>query len=635
MKTRASEQPKQAEPQQRSKDGVAYRVGTVESVRAEGDKPASVRMSVSSELPVLTYAWFNEQYQRVWEVLDHSPECVDMARCKDGLVVLDRHYGDQIGLMACKVENRKLGGTVEFCSGVRAKEIAEDAARGLRRNVSVGYRVDASSYRLDGDKDGIPVVRAMSWMPYEASFEPVPADPTVGVGRAAATVEAKPPAQGAPAVAHDNGKTESKESRNMDPKDVAKLFARAAEFGVPAADVEKLIVDGKGRAELDALIVERQAVEVKELKAKAVKPSDKHMAVVDAQPLGGDKKTEQQIVRKYSVMNVLRHAAGISADVFGNKVDVGFEREIDQECRKAGMGSVRGGQFLIPHAALAKRDFTVSGTSSASVASNLYAGDFIDLLRTRYVMGQLGVRFMTGLAGNVAIPKMTAGNTGYWVAESGDITESQPTLGQVTGTPHTCGVMTDISRRLLLQSTPDAESMVRDEITQRIARTVQIAVFQGTGADGQPSAITTATGINNPSVTQGTPTFAELLGFPGNIMSDNAEVDGQKWAFTGEVWQKLAATFTDGTAKAEHVLDWKSRTCLGFPYFVSEDVGANSAFFGDFSTIVVGVWGAGLDLNLDTATLSSSGGLRIVGLQDVDVMVRLGQALAYNAAVTS
>ncbi len=160
-------------------------------------------------------------------------------------------------------------------------------------------------------------------------------------------------------------------------------------------------------------------------------------------------------------------------------------------------------------------------------------------------------------------------------------------------------------------------------------------MFGGTGNDGQPSAITAASGINNPSVTTGAPTYKELLGFPGNILAKNAEADGQKWAMTGEVWQALAGTFTDGTAKAERVLDFQSKTCLGFPYFVSEDVGANSLFFGDFSTVVVGVWGAGIDLNMDTATLSSSGGLRLVGLQDVDVMVRLGEALAYNNAVTN
>jgi HK97 family phage major capsid protein len=207
-------------------------------------------------------------------------------------------------------------------------------------------------------------------------------------------------------------------------------------------------------------------------------------------------------------------------------------------------------------------------------------------------------------------------------------------MGQVTGTPHTCGVMVDISRRLILQSTPAAEMLVRDEIIERLIRTVQIAVFAGTGADGQPSAITNATGINNPSVTQGTPTYAELLGFPGAIMADNAEASNQKWIGTAEVWAKLAATAINGTGSAL-ALDPSTNKMLGRDFLTTEDVPANSLWFGNWAAVNVGVWGNGIDINVDDKTLSSSGGIRIVGLQDVDVMVRLGQALAYNAAVTS
>mgnify|MGYP001163365275 CR=1 FL=1 len=599
------------------------RAATIEIRRAEGDNAVSVSMSVSSEEPVLTVAMIDDKWERVYEVLDHGDGSVDMSRCKDGLVVLDRHFGDQIGLIpAPKIENRKLGGRVEFCSGSRAQEIGRDAMNGLRRNVSVGYVVAPKSYRAEGVKDGIPVVRAMSWTPYEASFEPVPADTTVGVNRAAEI-----------GAAVKSADAQKKEIRKMNPKEIAQLFARAAKYGIDAAKVESIdMADAaSARAALDTMIVEKQEADLaKERKTvielKAAKPP---VPEAKGQPIiGGDVKTEEKVVRKYSVLNVLRRAAGL-------KVDCGFEDEINDECRRQGLGSKRGGQFVIPHAVLANRTLTVSGTSSATVGTVLDGSQYIDVLRSKSILGPLGVRFMTGLTGNIAIPKMIEGATGYWVAEATAITGSTPTLGQVNGTPHTSGVMVDISRLMLLQSTPSAEDFIRNEITERLARTLQLAVFCGTGNDGQPSAITAAAGINNPSVTTGAPTYTELLGFPGNILADNAEADGQRWAMTGKVWQKLAGTFTDGTAKAEKVLDFQSKTCLGFPYFVSEDVGANSLFFGDFSTVVVGVWGAGIDLNMDTATLSSSGGLRLVGLQDVDVMVRLGQALAYNAAVTN
>jgi len=588
----------------------------VEVRAAEGNAPAQVRMSVSSEEPVLTYVNMSGSWLRAYEILDHAPESIDMSRAKDGLVVLDRHYGDQVGLMALELNDRKLGGPVRFGHSQRSQDVSQDAAAGIRRNVSVGYQVDPASYRIEGEKDGIPVVRAMRWTPYEASFEPVPADPTVGVNRAGQIAHA---AQSA---------ATTKENRTMEPKEMAKLFARAAKFGIEAAAVEALVADGKGRAELDALIVDKQATDMlrkqKELEdAQKSKPATRAVdgqtaAVIEAPAVVTSSKQ-----RAYSIVNVMRRLAGM-------KADDGFEREMSEECARLRGRPAEG--FIVPYAALCKRDFTVSGSSSASVATML--DGYIDVLQTKYAIGRLGVQFLTGLVGNIAIPKMTAGATGYWIAEGADLTESQPTLGQVTGTPHGVGALVDVSRLLLIQSTPDAEEMVRNEVLNRVMRTVQIAVFAGTGADGQPSAITNATGINNPSVTQGTPTYAELLGFPGAIMADNAEADGQKWAMTAEVWAKLAATATNG-AGSPLAIDATARKLVGFDYETTEDLPANSLWFGNWASVVLGVWGTGIDIATTDSRLFASGGLTVRALQYVDVMVRQGAALAYNTAVTS
>jgi HK97 family phage major capsid protein len=574
-----------------------------------------VRMSVSSEIPVLSTVYFQDRWQRAYEILDHRPGSVDLSRAKEGLVILDRHYGDQIGLMRLENMDGKMGGVVEFCTGQRAQEIAADAAKGLRRNVSVGYQVRSDSYRLEGEKDGYPVVRAMSWMPYEASFEPVPADTTVGVNRSDKQLAVEPAAK------------EQTRRKVMEPKEMQKLFSRAQKYGIDAEKVSEIDMTDAvaARAALDAMIVDKQEADLvaarKAAEAKPVAPEMKERGKIDAPAVVINKE------HRYSVMNVIRKLSGM-------KADCGLEMELSDELANQRGTSAKG--IIIPHVALAKRDFTVSGTSSASVSTDLLAGEFIDLLRTRSILGAAGVRFLTGLSGNVAIPKMTAGATGYWVSEGGDITESQPTLGQVTGTPHTCGVMTDISRRLILQSTPAAEMLVRDEIVERIIRTIQVATFAGTGSDGQPSAITTATGINNPTIaTAGTPTYTEILSFLADIEADSATADDMKWIMTSEVWAKLAATFTNATYGEQALANWASKTMIGYPYLLTEDVPANSLWFGNWATVNIGVWGNGIDINVDDKTLSSSGGVRIVGLQDVDVMVRQGKALSYNTAVTA
>ena len=599
---------------------IRYREAAFE-VRGEGDEQ-SVRMSVSSEAPVLSYIYFNGEMQRAYEILDHAPGSVDMSRCKDGLVILDTHGGDQIGLLSVELADRKLGGLVEFCTGARAQEIRQDAVRKLRRNTSVGYRVDADSYRLEGEQDGIPVVRAMSWMPYEASFVPVPADPGVGVGRAEAEVNKQ--------IAGQSGK----ETKKMEPKEMAGLFARAAKFGIEADKVQELIDDGKGRAELDAMIVEKQAKDA-EIAKKDAEALRKEVEALKARKPEAAQATKADIEapavvigkdRKYSVMNVLRNLAG-------EKSDVGFEMEISQELGRQRGKTPKG--VIIPFSALSQRDLSVSGTSSATVATYLDSANFIDLLRTKYVIGQAGVTFMPGVVGNLSIPKMSAGATAYHVAEGLDVTESTPTLANVTGSPHTIGALVDVTRRMLEQSTPAIEALVRTEIEERLMRGVQIAVFAGSGSDGQPSAITNATGINNPSVTQaGTPTYAEILNFPGNIMADNAEADGQKFIMTAKVWAKLAATLV-GADGARTVLDPVSKTCIGFPYFTTEDVPANSLWFGDWSTVVVPFWGNGVEIASDNAKLFASGGITLRALLDYDVMVRQGAKLAYNTAVTA
>ena len=607
---------------QQEKPDLQIRAGEIEvrAAKDEGGAP-SIRMSVSSEEPVLTTAYVNDRWQRVYEVLDHSESGVDLTRCKDGLVILDRHYGDQIGLMNVELRDGKIGGTVEFCSGGRAQEIGQDAAKGLRRNVSVGYVVNPDNYRIEGERDGIPVVRATRWMPYEASFEPVPADTTVGVNRAEKIT---------PAV-KVQPETNKQRKNIMEPKDIAKLFSRAAKFGIDTDQVEAIdLTDAvAARAALDALIVDKQAADlVAERKTVVELKERKPDAMVTGKtvdPIGGDVEAEKKAVRKFNVMNVVRSMAGM-------KVDTGYEREISEECAKLRGKPAEG--IIIPFGALAQRDFTVSGTSSASVATDLHSDQFIDLLRTNYTLGQAGVQFLTGLVGDVAIPKMSAGASGYWVSEGSDITESEPTLGQVTGTPHTCGALVDISRKLMIQSTPDAEAMVRNEIVNRVMRTVQIAVFAGTGADGQPSAITNASGINNPSVTAGTPTYAEMLSFIGNILTDNAAADNQKWIGTGEVWEKLAGTKKDA-GSGDFVLNPDNNIMLGRDFLTTEDVGANSLFFGNWASVVVGIWGNGIDVAATDSKLFASGGMTMRALQDVDVMVRLGQSLAYNAAVTS
>jgi HK97 family phage major capsid protein len=162
----------------------------------------------------------------------------------------------------------------------------------------------------------------------------------------------------------------------------------------------------------------------------------------------------------------------------------------------------RAKRAVIP-ADVAKRVLTAgdAGQGAELVADTLRPQDFIDVLRARTVLGSLGATMLPGLVGDQQIPKKTSASAGVWLTpEDQEIpAESMPVFGQVTMTPKTIGVYTEISRQLTLQATPAIEGLVRQDQADGIAVALDNAGIYGTGLNGQPEGIANTTGINNPT----------------------------------------------------------------------------------------------------------------------------------------
>jgi HK97 family phage major capsid protein len=589
------------------KDKMQFRNAVLTVREAEGDKPASLQMSVSSEEPILSYAYFNKQYQRCYEILDHDSSSVDMTRCASGLVVLDGHGGDQIGLMDVSINERKLSGAVQFCSGERAQEIASDAVKGLRRNISVGYTVDSASYRLEGQKEGVPVVRAMRWMPYEASFVAVPADVTVGVGRAAD-----------PDGVEVNERKE-KNKMKLTPKEMAELFERAAKYGVPADEVTKRIESDNVRAEIDALIVERQNAEIITLRER--KPDVVPTKTVETPSIG----LNPVQARQYSFLNVCRH-------LMGEKVDIGFERECSEAVSKK-LGRAARGLFVPYDVQVARRDLQIAGggTGANVVATNLLAGDFITSMRNAMALPALGVRVLSGLVGDIAIPKGGAA-TAAWIAETVAATETTPVLSQVTGSPKTVAATIDLSRKLMRQSSIDVEMYAQNEIAFALANAIDASAFNGAGTS-EPTGLLTGPISTDVAMTAGSVTYADICSLISTVTGKNAKFENLRFAVTNEVFWKLAATATS-TNGPLFIADYNTSRILGRPTVISENVTANYGFVADWTKMILGMWGNGLDLTVDPYTGSKSGLVSVTAFMDADIMVADANAFAHADITT-
>lgn len=605
----------------------------------DGKTETIVRATVSSETPYPRTMWDeeNKAWVRGHEVLGHANGEIDESRMKDGLVIQDTHWGDQIGIIRKpELKDGKLGGVIEFGCGERAQEIARDAAAGIRRNMSVGYIV--REYKKVGKaEDGLPIFRVTKWTPYEASFVTVPADTNIGVGRVADTTDEGSGDVVRAAVVEPSAVTPKE--KEMDAKTIAALMAKAERAHMKAADVSAMIEAGKTETEIANEIAERACAYADELARKTAQPEQqKKTAIFD----GGD---ERKIVKEYNLLNVIRALAKDGSP------DVGFEREISDQIAKAQHKDARG--FYIPEAVLVraitgKTNVTgeIVGNGAATVETSLLAAQYIDELVATTVLGAAGVQTVGGLVGDIAIPKGTAVTAG-WIAEKDNAPTKTPTFSQVSGTPHTAAANAILSRRLVIQSSLAVQNLVARLIMEAIGRAVEAAAFDGTGTNNQPTGLSATTGVGAVTMTAGAPTKANLVDFWEKVYTANAAGANMKYIGSPAVKALLCKTLditTVSNGKAGDsaaivggvgagYLCSKDAKVEGFDFLMSALCNSKKLYFGNWAEILMCFW-SGVDMIVDPYTYSAKGAWQVTAFQDCDVIVRHPAAFAIGTALS-
>ena len=574
---------------------------------AIGEESRSLEFSFSSEAPVAR--WFGN------EVLSHNSESVDLTRLNDGAPLLWNHNPDQVlGVVERGwIDGEKKRGmvAVRFSRSAFAEEKLADIRDGILRNVSVGYSINDADQTRDGS------IVATSWQPHEVSVVSVPADVSVGIGRQLKTTIAAPAADQTP--------TPNQPVENAINLDEVRAQA-AAEERTRVASITALCRT-HAADDLAQGLIERGASEsdaMKDVLAAIGKRVNQPAAPKAAQPIasGGsaDIGLSDKEARSYSFLRAIR------AQAFPNDRSAydaaGFEREVSAAVERQMGVSARG--YLISNEVL-KRDLTV-GTASAAgdlVFTDARPGSFIELLRNRLALTSLGVTMLTGLNGPVAIPRQTGAPTAYWVAEKGTLTESNPTVDQVNMTPKTLGAYTEFSRRLLLQSSIDVETMVRNELATVIALEIDRAALYGLGNTNQPQGLKLVTGINTEDFNAAAPTYAELVSMESKINADNADIGAMSYVTNSTIYGGFKTT-EKAASTAQFVLE-PGGTVNGYGVVRSNQVATGDVFFGVWNQMLMGMWGA-LDLQVNPYALDTSGGVRVTALQDVDVAVRHPEA---------
>ncbi len=566
------------------------------------EETRTVRIAVSSEEPV-ERSFGNE-------ILDHNERSIDLSFARSGTMplLLDHDPRQQIGV----VENvnldgsaRRLRATVRFGRNGLAKEVFDDVVDGIRSNISVGYHVNSMV------EDGANSYRVDNWLPMEVSVVSIPADRTVGVGRSA--IEAPP------AKPKTETRNEVKTMTDEVKVDVEAVRADAARSAAKdTAEMYRLAAKHSKRDMADKAVAEGRTLA--EFRGELLEAIGNQP--LDTQEIGLTKSE----VRDFSLMKAVRAMA--------NPTDRNAQRDAEFEFEASREAAHRAGidpqGLYLPHDVLRswnQRDLNKSN-DSALVAEAYRGGDFIDVLRNASSVMQAGATMLTGLSGDVKIPKKTAASSGAWIAtEGGASTESEPTFGQVTMSPKTVGAFTDITRLMMMQSSLDIENLVRNDLSTGIALAIDNGALQGSGSSGQPTGIKNTSGINAPtSFAAANPTFAEVVAMETAVAEDNALMGNLAYILPASMLGALKTTAKD-TGSGLFVAD--GNQINGYNAIVSNQVTAGDLYFGNFADLLIGMYG-GLDITVDPYTASTSGTVRIVALQTVDVAVRHAVSFALN-----
>jgi HK97 family phage major capsid protein len=590
-------------------------------------------------------------YERYWgvEILDCAPSSVRTQRLKSGCnLIMDHDARDVVAVVESHSfgADRKVRAVVRFGKSARAQEIFADVADGIRTNVSVGYLIHKAV--LESEADGVGTYRVTDWEPYELTLTAVPADINAGVGRSAALPDAE---QKRITVQVTVCETEDDEEDAAEPMDGEADEAPESEDTATAeASIPTPIESEKTMTDVTTVATRNHAAEIsamgaqmglQDLALKSIQAGHsteqfqgEALRELAKKPVPtSDIGMSQKEVRQFNILS------GINALANPNNAQAraaaAFEFECSQEVAKK-MGRAAGG-FYLP-SDVQRRDLT-AGTANAggySVATELRG--FIDILRNAMVIDRAGAVFLSGLQGNIAIPKLSAAGTAYWVAENGAPTESQQTMAQVTMSPKTVGAFTDISRQLILQSSLDVQNMVTRDLATIIGLGIQQAAINGAGASNEPTGILTAVTASQIGGTDGlAPTWAHIVGLESDIAASNADVGTMGYLTNAKVRGKLKVTQKFASTNGMPVWTDGNTPLNGYAAYVTNAVPSNltkgnqslssAIIFGNFADLLIGLWGA-TDILVDPYTGGAAGTVRVRVLQSCDVALRHVESFA-------
>lgn len=265
-----------------------------------------------------------------------------------------------------------------------------------------------------------------------------------------------------------------------------------------------------------------------------------------------------------------------------------------KEQRQAGLNSV--GQIFIPFEQRAAVSVTAEG--SDIVGTNLMAIE--PALRAKNVLVQSGAKFMTGLSGNVQIPRLSPSNVG-WQNEVGQAVDGAPTFDNVTLTPHRLTCFVDLSKQLLVQDSLSVEEAIRQDIIAAITSKLEATILS---ADART--VSNPGGLMAGKTPTAVATFADICKLEAAV-----ESAGVLNPVSYVVSPSVRANFRDMTKGKGMQLAYVDNSLDGATVLSTGNMKDKHFIVADWTNLALAQFGS-LDITVDSYSQAVNGCVRLV-----------------------
>jgi len=319
-------------------------------------------------------------------------------------------------------------------------------------------------------------------------------------------------------------------------------------------------------------------------------------------------------IRDQSISETIRWKMGESCD------RAKVEREQAFLERRAGH---KAQGVFIALETMERRATQTTATSAAITPVSFRPALFTSALTNSTVIQALGATILSGLTGNVVIPRETGSPAVGWVNEDEALPTGNASFDSLTLTPHHVGAITELSRQLLMQNSPSVDGIIRQMLARNIALAIDAAAVNGSGTGAVPL------GILNDGLVPTEAYATDLFTTTANMIAkaDLANVAASRGFLSTNGVKATAAKTKDGDGYPLGIATIFHGERVEFsnqvPNNLNPTANKHGLIYGDWADFLVGIWSQ-LDIlvNPYAETAYSKGNILIRAMATVDFGVR-------------